>query len=166
MKYADLVNAIAAAFSADARVLTRYNYIAVTELDETLKTNLTMRHTKLVVADYADVSGTIKMMQLGSETVVPTVEQALTKIGESDADFRTFAQTTQITALDVQEALAYAGLDIKYAVLVRSILNVAPAHLAKDRPTIRLGASKRFGNESVSLFIQLEDMVLIVQIKE
>lgn len=169
MKYAKPVNVIACCASDDARVFTRYNKKPADQWqDRILYKTLT---SKMVVADYkgTDVNFTIRTMQVAEETTVPTPRFAINMLLSGDSSIKEFGlDETQMQLADYAEACNYAGMAVdKYVPVVQDIASIIKMYATDGGVgNMLIFATNTFAYECVGLIIQLENEVLVVQIKE
>lgn len=180
MRYAQATNAIGALFQERSRVFTRYNYDTVDEkAGEAMHDCIVFQKcaTKFVVVDYADsgtttVTAHIKITQFANETVVPTKEMLLENIGRCNNSFFQIdpSNYSHVSTAVYAAAVKQAGLGQndhgRFVRLVKHIDDVIRMHLAKGHRDILVASSELLHNECVMLFVQLENMAMLIEISE
>lgn len=160
MEYARLINGIAACMGNEARTFTRYNK-SVTQ-GEGSEAHMKARDTKMVVVDYknTDVSFHLRAGQIAFNGTPFTNTMMIEHIKKEDPS---------LVIQDSFEDAIMHSIGPKYLYAVSDICDIIKCYVKdrNDKCQVQYGSLlDGEGNPAISIFVECEDMVVVLTVKE
>ena len=169
MKYAKAVNAIVACMSVDADVFKRINNKPKQHSNADGITNTLDCRMEITGDLENNTSFVIKTMQVASDAMLMTSEKAYAMLSEDQPSVKRISvDPTKSSRNDYPAACRHAGIDATdFSPILRDITNIVKMYLPEGKTDdMIVFANKQEDNGSVGLIFQMENEVLVIQVKD